>query len=109
MNKENYSRPDTAAVQRNLKVAQFEKLASEMISTYEKKNHDYGDSFGLSIRKYGFVAALTRMSDKFNRIENLMLNKDSKVIEESLIDSLKDLACYSIMTVMSLEDNARGK
>ena len=83
----------------------FRDIIEEMAKTYEKKNADYGDSFGISVRKYGNIAALTRMSDKFNRIENLILNDNAQVKDESLLDSLKDLACYCVMTVMAIEIN----
>ena len=83
----------------------FRDIVEEMAKTYEKKNADYGDSFGISVRKYGLIAALTRISDKFNRIENLILNDNAQVKDESLLDSLKDLACYCIMTVMAIEEN----
>ena len=83
----------------------FRDIVEEMAKTYEKKNADYGDSFGISVRKYGNIAALTRISDKFNRIENLILNGNAQVKYESLLDSLKDLACYCVMTVMAIEDN----
>lgn len=93
----------------NQKVARFKAIVDEMVATYEKKNHDYGDGFGISVRKYGLIAALTRMSDKFNRIENLILGAENKVPDESIMDSLKDLACYAVMTVMAIEDNNFGK
>lgn len=86
-------------------VARFKKIADNMVATYQIKNHDYNDSFGVSVRKYGLIAALTRMSDKFNRIENLILGADNRVTDESLADSLKDLACYCVMTVMAIEEN----
>lgn len=87
------------------KVKRFRIIANEMTDTYESKQHDYNDSFGISVRKYGNIAALTRMSDKFNRIENLILNGNTQVKNESLLDSLKDLACYCVMTVMAIENN----
>lgn len=86
-------------------VFRFRDIVDEMAKTYEKKNTDYGDSFGISVRKYGNIAALTRISDKFNRIENLILNGNAQVKDESLKDTLLDLANYAIMTVMAIEDN----
>lgn len=90
-------------------VARFKEIADNMAATYERKNHTYGDSFGISVRKYGLIAALTRMSDKFNRIENLILGAENKVPDESILDSLKDLACYCVMTVMAIEENQKNK
>lgn len=86
-------------------VGDFKRIVNEMAKTYENKNSDYGDSFGISVRKYGLISALTRISDKFNRIENLILNGNAQVKDENLLDSLKDLACYCVMTVMAIENN----
>ena len=97
-------RPTISFVE-DTKVARFREIVDKMAETYAKKNSDYGDSFGISARKYGNIAALTRMSDKFNRIENLILNGNAQVKDESLLDSLKDLACYCVMTVMAIEGN----
>lgn len=70
---------------------------------YELKNQKYGNSFDLSVEKYGLISALTRMSDKWNRIENLILTHDNGTDDESLKDSLMDLANYCNMTVLILE------
>lgn len=81
----------------------FRQKVNELADTYEKKNRDYGDSFHVSVQKYGIIAALTRISDKFNRLENLILNKDNPNYE-SLHDTLLDAAAYCIMTAMELPE-----
>lgn len=78
------------------------QICDELNHTYQTKNRAYGDSFGISFRKYGKISALTRMSDKWNRIETLMTT-DTADNGESLSDSLLDLANYCIMTVMELD------
>lgn len=84
-------------------VVMFGKLSSQIAETYEKKNTDYANSFTGSIQKYGYVAGIVRMSDKFNRVENLLLNKEKALVnEESAIDTLLDLAAYSIMLAMEV-------
>lgn len=85
------------------KVSRFIDITEQMNITYESKNNDYGDSFGESVKKYGLISALTRISDKFNRLESLILNQYQQVKGESLKDTLLDLACYSIMTIIELE------
>lgn len=80
----------------------YTKLIGDMRQTYIAKSSDYGDSFGKSITKYGLISALTRMSDKFNRLESLILNKKNLVKDEGLEDTLLDLANYCIMTVIEL-------
>lgn len=101
-------RPTISFVE-DTKVARFREIVDKMAETYAKKNSDYGNSFNISVRKYGNIAALTRMSDKFNRIENLILNGNQQVKDESLLDSLKDLGCYCVMTIMAIEENNAKK
>lgn len=85
------------------KVGNFQHIADELTELYSKKNHDYGDSFSETVKEYGIIAALTRITDKFNRLKSLILNGDQQVKDESIIDTLKDLASYSIMTCIELE------
>jgi hypothetical protein len=89
------------------KVTRMQQLASQIAETYRRKNADYGDSLGISVRKYGIIAALTRMSDKWNRLENLILHREKQatlVADESVLDTLLDLATYCMMTVMEIEE-----
>lgn len=76
----------------------FESIQQECLQTYIKKNHDYGNSFDQSLDKFGIVAAIVRMEDKMNRISSL-IQKEGKVKDESIEDTLLDLANYAIMTV----------
>lgn len=85
------------------KTKRFVQLVEHMAATYSRKNADYGDSFGVSVRKYGPIAGLTRISDKFNRLESLILKKEQHVADESITDTLLDLANYS-MLLMELEN-----
>lgn len=78
-----------------------EEFADQMTDTYRRKNADYGDSFSRSLDKYGIVAALVRISDKVNRLESLTVNRqEAQVKDESVQDTLLDLASYAIMSEM---------
>lgn len=79
----------------------FDTITDELKDTYVKKNHDYGNSFDKSIDKFGLTAAVVRMSDKMERLSSL-INKDAKV-DESIRDTVMDLANYCIMTAMYLD------
>lgn len=84
-------------------VEMFGNIAKKLAETYEKKNTDYGNSFSSSVERYGYVAGIVRMSDKFNRAENLLLGgKEALVNDESAVDTLLDLAAYSIMMAMEV-------
>ena len=77
------------------------KIANQMVDTYKRKNADYGDSFGASLDKYGPVAAHVRMSDKINRLQSLVVRKQTaQVKDESIADTFLDLACYAIMRLV---------
>ena len=81
-----------------------ESLAKQMADTYRKKNADYGDSFSASLDKYGALAAHVRMSDKINRLQSLVVRKQTaQVKDESIADTFLDLACYAVMRLVYIE------
>ena len=83
----------------NTSAQQFRDIAKGMTETYVRKNHDYGNSFDKSLDKFGLVASVVRIGDKMNRIESLV-QKEAMVQDESIKDTLLDMANYAIMTVM---------
>ena len=89
------------------KIEEHKLLCEELNKTYEKKNHDYGDSFGETFRKLGVISAITRISDKYNRLVSLCTKSEEerKVKDESIEDTLLDMANYCMMTVIELRKN----
>lgn len=85
-------------------VEHFKKIATELGELYDKKNTAYNNSFGDTYKKLGIISAVTRISDKYNRLCNLATNPDIDNLGESLEDTLRDMASYCIMTVMELEN-----
>lgn len=83
----------------NDKVEQFMAITKSMTKTYAAKNHDYGNSFEQSLDEFGLVASAVRLGDKMNRIKSL-IKKEAQVKDESIKDTLQDMANYAIMTVM---------
>lgn len=77
----------------------FKQIVSEMADTYERKNHDYGNSFEKTLDKWGYKIGLARLDDKLNRVDQLM-ETEAKVNDESIDDTLRDLATYAIMFLM---------
>ncbi len=97
-----YGKDALKGVKTPIEVQDFEQVTSEMRELYKQKNHDYGNSFGRSFQKYGLISAITRMSDKWERIDSLC-QKQAEVKDESIRDTLIDLANYCVMTVMELD------
>lgn len=82
----------------------FDAIVKRMADTYRAKNADYGDSFGQSVKEFGYTAALVRMSDKFNRLKNLMrTDAEIQVKDEAVKDTILDLACYAVMLAIEVE------
>lgn len=86
------------------RVKRHKEIVEELNRVYEQKNTDYGDSFAESVREFGIVAALTRISDKYNRFKRLALGNRNLVGDESIKDTLLDMANYCIMLSMILEE-----
>ena len=82
------------------------EICNELNQTYEKKNSDYGNSFGNTFEKLGIISAITRITDKYNRLVSLCTSeKDRQVKDETISDTLLDMANYCIMTEMELRKN----
>ena len=87
------------------KVIRHRAICEELNALYEKKNHDYGDAFHLSYLEEGAAMARIRLGDKLNRFKQLSKNPDSQAVnDESIRDTLIDLANYAIMTVLEMEE-----
>lgn len=84
-------------------VEQHKMICGELNALYEKKNHDYGDSFHTSFMEEGMAMARIRLGDKYSRFKTLSRDSERKVVDESIRDTLIDLANYAIMTVMEMD------
>jgi hypothetical protein len=84
------------------RVERFEDIASDLVNLYKAKDAAYGNSFGDTYKKLGIVSAVTRISDKYNRLCNLAVHPEVDDLGDSKIDTLMDLAAYSIMTIMEI-------
>ena len=81
----------------------FKSIVDKMFDTYQRKNADYGSSFSKLFDKFGMKSALIRLTDKYNRLEALTLSgEDPKVNDESIEDTLMDMANYAILTIIEL-------
>ena len=85
------------------KVTQHYAICHKLNQVYKAKNHDYGDSFGDTYKKLGIISAVTRLSDKMNRLMSLAVSHDAQVKDEKIEDTLLDMANYAIMTLIELE------
>lgn len=90
------------------RVERFRKITEDIAQLYEAKDRCYGDSFGLTYQKLGIISAVTRISDKYNRLCNLVTSPVAlDDCGESIEDTLKDMAAYCIMTLMQFPEKPR--
>lgn len=85
------------------KVQRHAEICKEINRLYEQKNHDYGDSFHQTFVEEGMAMARIRLGDKLSRFKTLSRGCEQKVNDESIRDTLIDLANYAIMTVLEME------
>lgn len=74
----------------------FKEIALEVADIVERKNSDYGNSFEKTINEYKNAAYYIRIEDKLSRLKSLD-KKDRKVLDESKIDTLKDIIGYTLL------------
>ena len=93
----------------------FYTLLDEIADLHSRKSYDYtpasdplanfrrSENIGIPAWK----GTLVRMGDKWGRIEQLASGKEPK--NESLRDTLVDIAVYALLNVLLLEDDAVRK
>ena len=89
----------------NPKVIRHKALCDEINNLYAKKNHDYGDSFHQTYLEEGMAMPRIRLSDKLNRFKSLSRKLGEQAVkDESIRDTLIDLANYALMTILEMEE-----
>ena len=81
---------------------QHHDTVSYLNDLYIQKNKRYGNSFDISLDTFGLIAGVVRIGDKYNRLTTLTKGELTE-LDESLKDTLLDMANYCIMSAMWLE------
>lgn len=77
----------------------FGDICASMIELHDKKNADYGNAFTKSMDIFGSPYLVSRLHDKVQRLINFSLGAEVKVKDETVLDTLMDLACYAVMGI----------
>lgn len=85
--------------------SRFRFITEEMATLYSRKNADYGDTFSQSLDEDGLLVSKIRLKDKLGRFSQL-INNDALVSDESMRDTLIDMANYAVMTIMWMDDDS---
>ena len=81
------------------------EICQELNEIYQKKNERYGDSFAKLRNELGHDSILYRVGDKYHRLQRLLRNPGLIPEEESIEDTLMDLANYCIMELIERRRN----
>ena len=77
------------------------KAVEEVKDLLIAKNKSYGDN---NLRKFGRFGILVRVSDKIERLKNLLENKVSTTLTETEKDTWMDIAGYAIQAVRFINE-----
>ena len=91
------------------KVVEFEKLTTQRLETFKKKNADEGDSTTQTFREFGLTSYAMRLNDKLNRIKSFCKKGELEVKDEGVIDTLVDMASYCLLAVVDIKNKEYGK
>ena len=84
----------------NVKLCLHKAFCDTLNIIYRQKNHDYGDSFA-KVRLVVPNAILVRLMNKLERLKTLLgKGEQAQVVDESIYDTLIDMANYCIMEVV---------
>lgn len=62
------------------KAEKHKEICERLNQIYQAKNKDYGNSFSEMYKKLGIISAVTRIGDKYHRLENLCNKPESKFL-----------------------------
>lgn len=87
------------------------ELFEEDLVLLQKKGHDYsGEKDCLrNFRDFGAYGILVRLSDKIARLRNLFANRDAKVGDESLLDTVADIRNYGYLFEVVFKEEEKEK
>jgi hypothetical protein len=101
-----YHNQETDKQKEKIKVKTHMDICKELTDLYERKNADYGDSFA-RLRNEIPDAILVRIYDKYSRLKTLMNGNEQQVKDESIDDTLIDLANYCILELIERRTNGK--
>jgi len=88
----------------------FSQILKELEAISNVKNNDYAGANNdplANLREFGWKGGVVRISDKYFRLKNFAKSEKLSVKDETIIDTLNDLANYAILTRILYEEENR--
>jgi len=86
---------DTRGTAKAAEGSEFHEIANEIVNMLDRKHADYGEG---NLLKFGEKGILIRVSDKVERLVNLLKNSTNPN-NESVEDTWEDIAGYAIQAI----------
>ena len=84
----------------------YSNILKRMDDTHTRKNNDYGDAAYQGYKKFGPAYFLVQLHNKLSRLESLTVNSKTQMVkDESIDDTLLDMANYAVMYLESRHRN----
>jgi len=86
-------------------------LMEKMEDILDAKGRDYSDTEDAmsNFHDFGWKGILVRIGDKFHRCKNLSKKEAAAVKDESVEDTLLDMANYCLLALIEKETEDRGR
>lgn len=81
----------------------FDNILEQMSDLHARKNSDYGDSAYEGYKEFGITYYIIQLHNKLNRLKSLTKDASKPQVNESLEDTLIDLAVYSVMALEAMK------
>ena len=101
----------SAKMSKNSQGERFNEILDVIKQLHDDKRHDYGNDDIFANFRLSEMAGISpwkgsviRMGDKYARISNFIKKGDFKFKEESIKDTLMDMAIYSLITIILYEE-----
>ena len=103
--KEEYVAPECKIDEKCAVPGDFDGICRDLMALHARKNKDYGNAAHESYKEFGLISYVIRLNDKMKRLKSLTKpGAEISVKDESIEDTLMDLAAYAIMAIESLRN-----
>lgn len=81
----------------------FDAILEQMSDVHRRKNADYGDAAYEGYKEFGIQYYIIQLHNKLNRLKSLTKDNSKPQVNESIEDTLLDMANYAVLALEALK------
>jgi predicted DNA-binding protein len=81
----------------------FDEIIQQMSDIHRRKNADYGDAAYKGYKEFGITYYIIQLHNKLSRLKSLTENNGKPQVNESIEDTLLDMANYAVLALEALK------